>query len=512
MKASLAALALLFSGGVQASISPPLGWTFLHVVSWVPAFWVFSRLEGRRAFCAGWLLGTSANAAIFYWIAGTVGRFSSVPSSLSPLVLAFFAALAGLYAAVFAWGFGSVRRAAGRWWPLGVAAWFTAVEFLNPQMFPYFQGVAWYRFPAIFLVTALTGVSGVTFLVILCNGVVFQAVEEMRGGGSSALRAWATNAGVLVALVACAFACSAVRLARIESAEAEAESLRVALVQPNYDVVRRREMRRKEPGVFARDLVALSREAARQFGRIDVFVWPEGALAGEPRAPRNGAVLEFVRETGAEVWTGANVSRLGADGLHWSTNSAFRIFGDGVVDERYDKNILVPFGEFMPLADEIPALRKIRGPGNFARGQGLSVHDGGLARVAFLICYEAIRSGYVREAVRQDPDLLVNLTFDAWFGKTSEPDQHLMLSAIQAAQYGLPLLRSTTTGISAFVDARGRITAQTGVFTREVLVRDVKKVRIPSFYARAGDWFAWACACFAAGLLAAGLRRRTTSV
>jgi apolipoprotein N-acyltransferase len=507
MKASLAVLMLLFSGGVQASISPPLGWTFLHPVSWVPAFWVFSRLEGRRAFCAGWLLGASANAAIFYWIVGTVGRFSNLPPPLPHLVLALFAAAAGLYAAVFAWGFGSVRRASGRWWPLGVAAWFTAVEFLIPQMFPYFQGVAWYRVPSIFLVTALTGVSGVTFLVILCNGVVFQAVGEMRGG-SAAPRAWVANAGVLVALVACAFAWSAVRLERIESAEAGAETLRVALVQPNYDVVRRREMLRKAPEVFAEDLVALSRAAARSLGDIDVFVWPEGALSREPRAPRNAAVLEFVRETGAEVWTGAYDFRVEEDGRRLSYNSAFRIFGDGVVDERYDKNILVPFGEFMPFADVIPALRKIRGPGNFARGEDLAVYDGGLARFAFLICYEAILSGYVREGVRQNPDLLVNLTFDAWFGDTSEPSQHLMLAATQAAQYGVPLLRSTTTGISAFVDARGRITARTGVYTREVLVRDVKKLRVPSFYARAGDWFAWLCAFFSAGLLVAGLRRR----
>ena len=507
MKASLAVLALLFSGGVQASILPPLGWTFLQPVSWVPAFWVFSRVEGRRAFLAGWLMGASASAAVYYWIAETVGRFSSVPSPLSYLVLALFAAFGGLYAAVFAWGFGPVRRASGRWWPLGVAAWFTAVEFLNPQLFPYFQGSVWYRDPSIFLVTALTGVSGVTFLVILCNGVVFQAVREMRGG-STAPRARVANAGVLVALVACAFAWSAVRLARIESAEAGAESLRVALVQPNYDVAKRREMWRKAPEALAEDLVALSRAAARHFGGIDVFVWPEGALARDPRAPRNAAVLEFVRETGAEVWTGAYDSRVEEDGRRRSYNSAFRIFGDGVVDERYDKNVLVPFGEFMPFADAIPALRKIRGPGNFARGEGLAVYDGGLARFAFLICYEAILSAYVREGVRQNPDLLVNLTFDAWFGDTSEPSQHLMLAATQAAQYGVPLLRSTTTGISAFVDARGRITARTGVYTREVLVRDVKKVRVPSFYARAGDWFAWACACVSAGLLAAGLRRR----
>jgi apolipoprotein N-acyltransferase len=504
MKTSLVVLLLVFSGAVQASISPPLGWIFLHPVSWVPAFWVFSRLGGWRAFCAGWLVGASANGALFYWIAGTVDRFSNVPTPLPHLVLALFAAAEGLYAAVFAWGFGPIRRASGRWWPLAVAAWFTAVEFLNPQLFPYFQGAFWYQVPSVFLVAALTGVSGATFLVVLCNGVVLQIVEAMRDGSATTRRAWAANAAVLVGLVACSWAWSAVRLARIESAEADAESLRVALVQPNHDVAQRREMLRRAPGAMVEDLIALSRHAAQRFGGIDVFIWPEEALSREPRAPRNEAVLAFVRESGAEVWTGANDYRPQEDGVLRSYNSAFRIFDDGVVDERYDKNLLVPFGEFMPLADRFPALRKIRGPGNFARGEGLTVYDGRLARFVFLICYESIFSSYVREAVRQSPDLLVNLTFDAWFGDTSEPSQHLMLSAVQAAQYGVPLLRSTTTGISAIVDARGLITARTGVYTREVLVRDVAKVRVPSFYARAGDWFPWACACFSAGLLASG--------
>jgi apolipoprotein N-acyltransferase len=437
-----------------------------------------------------------------------VARFSNLPPPLPSLALAIFAASAGLYAGVFAWGFGPVRRASGRWWPLGAAAWFTAVEFLNPQLFPYLQGVFWHDVSSIFLVSALTGVSGVTFLVILCNGVVLQAIEAARGVSSDPPRAWIANAGVLAGLLACAFAWSTLRLAKIERAEAGAESVRIALVQPNYDVARRREMRRKAPEALADDLVALSRAAARRFGDIAVFVWPEGALSRDPRSPRNAAVLEFVRDTGAEVWTGAHDVRLGEDGRRQSTNSAFRVFGDGAVDERYDKNLLVPFGEFVPLADEIPALRRIRGPGNFARGDGLPVYDGGVARFVFLICYEAIHPAYVRAGVRKNPDLLVNLTFDAWYGDTAELHQHLMLAAIQAAQYGVPLLRSTTTGISAFVDARGRITARSGVNTREVLVRDVKKVRIPSFYARAGDWFAWACACVAAGLLAAGLRRR----
>jgi apolipoprotein N-acyltransferase len=348
----------------------------------------------------------------------------------------------------------------------------------------------------------VTGTSGITLLVILCNAVALQAVVAWRGGDpTSDSRALAMNAAVLLAALAFAIGVSVVRLARIDALTATAGSLRVALVQPNYDVPKRREMRALGPGVFARDLVAMSRSAWRADPDIDVFIWPEGALLSAPDAAQNREVLDFVRATGVEVWTGANVRLADSDGRRRPHNSAYRIHGDGDFDERYDKNWLVPFGEYMPLADVFPVLRGIRGPGDFARGQVLPVYDAGPVRFAFLICYEAIHASYVRRAVLQAPDLLVNLTFDGWYGDTSEPHTHLMLAAVQAAQYGLPLLRSTTTGISAVVDARGIIVARTGVFTREVLVADVPLVRLPGFYERAGDWLPWACVVASLGLL-----------
>jgi apolipoprotein N-acyltransferase len=312
----------------------------------------------------------------------------------------------------------------------------------------------------------------------------------------------------LAVLLIFAMAVSALRLDRIDALEASADSLRVALVQPNHDVSRRREMRRQEPEAFANDLVAMSRAAMREHPGIEVFVWPEGALTREPGAERNRSVLAFAREAGVEVWTGANFRPAASEGRRRSYNSAFRIDRNGQVDVRYDKNILVPFGETMPLAERFPALRGIRGPGDFARGDSLPIYDGASARFAFLICYEAIQAAYVRRAVLQAPDLLVNLTFDAWYGDTSEPHTHLMLAAIQAAQYGLPLLRSTTTGISAIVDTRGLIRSKTGVFTREVLVADVLKVRHPTFYARVGDWLPWSCSALALGLLLRGRHTR----
>jgi len=511
MKAWLPIIALLVSGLAELLYAPPRSWVWLQPIAWVPAFFVMARLSGARALLAGWFVGSVFIFAGYYWIAATVERFSSLPTIAAWLVCLAFAVASGFYIAVFAWGFGPVRRASGRCWPLGIAAWFTAVEFLNPQLFPHFQGSAWYQHPQLFLVTAFTGSSGVTFLVILCNAVALQGVEAWRLRERNARVAVVANAAALATLLVIATTVSKLRLDHLDALEASAASLRVALVQPNHDVPRRREMRRQGPETFANDLVAMSRQALREHPGIEVFVWPEGAISSEPGAERNQAVLDFARDAGVEIWTGANVRLADSEGRRQTHNSAYRIDRHGNVDERYDKNILVPFGETVPFSDRFPALRGIGGAGDFARGETLPIYRGETASFVFLICYEAIQSDYVRQAVLGDPELLVNLTFDAWYGDTSELHTHLMLVAAQAAQYGLPLLRSTTTGISAIVDPRGLITGRTGAFTREVLVADVPKLRAPTFYARAGDWLPWGCSALAMGLLLRGRSKDSTN-
>jgi len=133
----------------------------------------------------------------------------------------------------------------------------------------------------------------------------------------------------------------------------------------------------------------------------------------------------------------------------------------------------------MPGADWIPALREIDGPGDYTPGTELPTFESAHGeRFVFLICYEAIRSEFVGEGVRNGVDLLVNLTFDGWFGDTSEPTEHLMLAAVQSALYGVPMIRSTTTGISALIDARGVITRRTELLTRDVLVGTVQPMQV----------------------------------
>ena len=115
------------------------------------------------------------------------------------------------------------------------------------------------------------------------------------------------------------------------------------------------------------------------------------------------------------------------------------------------------------------------------------------ARFVFMICYEAILPEFVRDPVQRGANLLVNLTYDGWFGDSAEPAQHAMLVAVQAAQLGVPVIRSTTTGISALIDARGHFVGRAELFERKVLVGDVAPLRAPGLYVAWGAWFAWSC-------------------
>ncbi len=490
---AIAVLALVFSGTVQALISPPLNLWPLHPISWVPALFVLERLRGGRALLAGWLVGASAQAAIFYWVVHTVQTFSNLPTWAAILVLIGYAGLWGFYAAVFAWGYGAIRGAAGWLWPVAIPAWFVACEYLNPQLFPYFQGVAWYQQPWIFLVTGLTGVPGMTFFVLLCNCLVLAAIHQRRAPSPDNRRAVIAGAVALASFGVVALGYSQVRLHKIEAAEATAPTTRIALLQTDLSVPKSRALSRRGPFAHANLYVDAATKAMEDDPEIDVFVWPEGGLRGPASSRRNARVLDFADEFDVEIWTGGGGVSEREDGSRARHNAAFRIDANGKVGPRYDKNILLPFGEFMPLSGVFPILRKIKGVGNFDPGDGLVVHETPHGSFVFLICYEAIRHRYVRGGFRAGADILVNITYDAWFGDTSNPTQHLMLSAIQSAEHGVPLVRTATTGISAFVDARGVITEQSEVFTKDLLVQDVKRVRLPTPYAAVGDWFAWLC-------------------
>ncbi|HOU53884.1 MAG TPA: apolipoprotein N-acyltransferase [Myxococcota bacterium] len=180
-------------------------------------------------------------------------------------------------------------------------------------------------------------------------------------------------------------------------------------------------------------------------------------------------------------------------------NSAMIVDQDGWVQGRYDKNLLLLFGEYLPLADRFPFLRRwLPEAGDFTPGREVQVLTLGAARIGVLICYEAILPGFTRRVTGKAPNLLVNLTNDAWFGKTAEPNLHMQLTAFRAVEHRRFLVRSTNTGVSVVVDPVGRVLHRTSLWDPETFVANTGLMEGQTLYDRFGDLFAWTCTALAA--------------
>jgi len=228
---------------------------------------------------------------------------------------------------------------------------------------------------------------------------------------------------------------------------------------------------------------------------------------GVPARERNTALRGFSTPLlfGAITYEG----RPGHDGEIDYYNTALLAAPDGEVLGRYDKNHLLPFGEYIPFADWFPFLKRwLPEAGDYMPGRTVEVFDFDSMRIGLLICYEDIIPGFVRKLAEKGPNVLVNITNDAWFGHTSEPYQHLQLATFRAIENRLFLLRSTNTGVSAVVDPVGRVVQHTSLDDAEVITADIAVLPGGTPYQQFGDLFAWACCALSALFVTSSLYRR----
>lgn len=218
----------------------------------------------------------------------------------------------------------------------------------------------------------------------------------------------------------------------------------------------------------------------------------ELALKNDARTPdrdRNAAIRGFSVPLlfGAITYTETEEKR------HYY-NSAILVAPDGKVLGRYDKNFLLIFGEYIPFSNWFPFLKKwLPEAGDFIAGESVDVFDLKGIRLGVMICYEDIIPSFTRKLVGKEPNVLLNITNDAWFGKTAEPYLHLQLATFRAIENRLFLLRSTNTGVSAVIDPVGRILQETSLDNMETIAAEVAVLSTDTIYRRYGDVFAWIC-------------------
>jgi apolipoprotein N-acyltransferase len=387
-------------------------------------------------------------------------------------------------------------------------------ELVVPQIFPCGQYISQAWHPLVIQIAELTGPLGVTALLMLVNGALYDLSVDGRASRRHALAA--------AAVLAAALLFGAVRMRQVDDIAARAPRLKVGLVQPNFAYAVAGEFSRDEA---IRQLTALQAESRRlQSAGAQLVVWSEGAYPAT--LPRNFSV-DFAPEYQGMVRRGLTIPEIiGAEmydpAQSDAFNSAILLDANGRVTGLYDKVRLLAFGEYIPGVEAFPWLRKLlpEGAGQFTAGKGPRVmsfrEPGGEDwQLGPVICYEDILQGFLRGVGRLHPNLLVNLTSDSWFGADSEPWEHLALAVYAGVELRVGMVRAVNSGISALIDPNGRVVQKTYADDpyRNPRAADGIVVEVPrmpathTVYVAVGDSFAYLC--IAATLLLVGVAARS---
>jgi apolipoprotein N-acyltransferase len=465
----------------------PLAW-----VGFAPLLWALARSRGPgHAARLGLLAGLAANVPAFYWLVYTIrvfGGFSTPVAIFFYLCLSVFAATQFVLFAL-AW-----RRSGPG--PLGLAApvlW-VSLEFLFPNLFPWRLANSQLAVPLVMQIGDLTGPYGLSFVMVWVSaGLVLLAARPRR--------VWPLVAAVAGSAAVIAY--GAWRLPAVERAMRAAPTFRVALVQGNVGI--------KEKGDYHYFDVNIDKyqQLSRQVqDSVDLLIWPETVSqywVATEAAQLAGKYNPFP-DLRTHLIFGGLAFRLTGPREGEEFNSAFLIGPDGVVLGRYDKRILMPFGEYLPLASYFPALRAVSpATAGFTAGRDVTVFDlTGKAKVGQLICYEDLVADMPRHSTQRGAEALINILNDAWYGNTVAPYQHQALALWRAIENRRYLLRGSNTGVTSIIDATGRVVAEAGLFTAESITGTVHRLHLATFYTWYGDVFAWSMVSGAAVLLGRG--------
>lgn len=474
-------------GGLLLALAfPPFG---LHFLAWVAFIPLFASLDSRRpasALARGFTAGFVFFGVTLPWLYTAMSVFGHINAPLSVLLMGVLVAFLALYFALFAWG--TARLAHGPLFPVAAAAIFVALEFIRGNAL---TGFPWamlahtqHRLPAMIQSASITGAPGISFLIIMVNAALFLLLRHR-------LEKWAWGtAAAAVAMVAANFAWGTAQKNAVEAMPAE--TLRAALVQGNVDQEKKWDTRERD-AILSRHLSMTLNAAAI---KPDIIVWPEAAMPFffGPEVELTAATATQLRGANAPVLFGGMGYDPAPGGARYY-NRAFLLNPDGEL-ATYDKIHLVPFGEYVPLRRLLFFVNKLTDAVSGDLGAGSSeipLKVKGLG-AGVQICYEIIFPEGTRRFTANGARFIVNITNDAWYGRSAASAQHLMAIPFRAVENRVPVLRAANTGISCFVSATGVISGETPLFETVSAANDV---RIPppggTFYMRYGDIFAWLC-------------------
>lgn len=493
-------LAALSAAGLILAF-PLYGLRLLAFIALVPLLVGVRDLSPLRALALGLFAGVLFYTVNLSWLMVAMVEFGRLPRGVGVILLlllaGYVALFLGIFCALYAW-----LRPASPWLELLLppALW-TGLEVLRAHAltgFPWaFLAYTQAQELGLIRVATWAGMYGVSFLIVLANAAIALLLTRRTEG----------LARVRVAAGALALGAAMVGLGAWGSRPADdGRELRVALIQGNIPQGLKwsPEWRQATAEIYRR----LTLDVAET--RPDLIVWPETALPfflGPDLAAR-----EWVARLATEADSSLLIGSLDVEQAsppHY-LNSAFLVSPGGEITQKYDKIHLVPFGEYVPLKRLLFFAQKLTqgAVGDFSPGTGRTVFALPGARFGVTISYEVYFPHEVRRFFLNGADFLVNITNDAWYGRTAAARQHMAMAVFRSVENGAYLVRAANTGISGVVDPQGRVTHEIGeIFTRGTLGATIRVARRETLYTRYGDVFAWGTVAFVLCLISLRIRR-----
>ncbi len=479
---------LLVAVGAVALLAsyPPFPLPILSFVAVVPAVLLLqdAALDPRRAYRWGFRYGLAANGAVLYWIVVALWHFTP----LAALGYVVTVLCLGVFTGWLFWFVTRVRMAYPIL-PLAVVfpiAW-TALEWsighLGDVAFPWLGlGTSLADARALVQWADLAGARGVTLWLVWCN-VVVAGVVGVWGQ-------WAAMGKRLAPVVVTIVLAAGYGIWRGQTITLR-EVGTISLVQPNVGFHEKWIPEQADSEVAT--LLALSREAASQ--QPDLVIWPEAALPYflTLRPHWQSAIGRFASETQAYVLTGGVHLEYADSGRTQTYNAAFLFDSVGQWQPYpiYEKHYLVPVVERVPFVPvswfrALPGLG--RWSGGFGRGRELPVYATPIGGFGVIVCYESAFEDLARRYRQAGADFLVNVTNDAWFGRTAAPYQHASHLILRAIESRMGVARAANDGISEFVDPLGRVTEPSRLQTQTVVTGRLRTSDVRTLYSKWGDW------------------------
>jgi apolipoprotein N-acyltransferase len=477
-----------------------LGWVCL-----VPLIAASYQKDPSKGFLLASIAGSVFHLGLIYWVTVSMTTYGKLPLAVSIIILMIFAIFLSLFIAVPLYLSCYVQKFLTWGFTLTLPFFWITSEYIKSWIFTGFpwENLGYSQFQALTVIQVadITGVYGISFLMVLVNCVVFSLLQ----GIFIRKKMPYSETGITALLVAITLLYGQKSLDDLKTPQGS--PIKISVIQPNIsqDI-------KWDPAFLEETMNIFHRLTLRSASENpDMVVWPESAtpFVYQAEGLYKGRVAEIVKRVNAYLLFGSPSWEATPDNPMFF-NSAFLISPQNRIEGKYNKVHLVPYGEYVPLQELFPFIHKmVVGIGNFRPGREIKNLDLPASSFATLICYEIIFPNLVRKFVKGGAHFIVNITNDAWFGRTSAPYQHLSMAALRAVENKRFLVRAANTGISACIAPSGAIIKKTKLFTETVLPAIIFCKAQKTFYTLYGDIFALLCSAISLIIvIAARMRRR----